>query len=105
MITFTRVTQTFDETTGLSTSVTSTITGSAIKVKGKADTYTRIGLVESSAPTLLFTPTDYDLHAHSDEFVKAGDTVSWAGATFTAKDVDPIAPDGFVILARIVVAK
>jgi len=105
MVTFTRKTITVDESTGQTTENVSTITGSAIQVRGKADTYARLGLAQSAAPTLLFTPTDYDLHAHSDEFVMPGDTVEWAGSTYTAKDVDPVAIDGFVIIARIAVVK
>ncbi len=105
MTTFTRTAVTYDETLDSSTASTTSITGSAIQVRGRPETYRALSLIESQAPTLLFTPTDYDLHAGSSEFVKPGDTVSWAGQTFTVKDVNPVAPDGVVIVARIVIAK
>jgi hypothetical protein len=104
-VTFTRRTVTMDESTGQTTETTSTITGGAIQVRGRPDTYRALSLIESSAPTLLFTPTTYNLHAGSDEFVMPGDEVTWAGETYTARDVSPVAPDGFVIAARIVVTR
>ena len=105
MTTFTRTTLTYDETLDASTSTTTTVTGSAIQVRGKPETYRALSLIESQNPTLLFTPTDYDLHAGSAEFVKPGDTVTWASQVYTVKDVAPVAPDGVVIIARIVVGK
>lgn len=105
MTTFTRRTITVSETDGSSTVAETTIAGSAIQVRGKPDTYRALSLIESQAPTLLFTPTDYDLAAGSDDFVKPGDTVVWAGQTYTALGISPVAPDGFVILARIVVQR
>jgi hypothetical protein len=104
MTTFTRKASTFsasDET--FSSPVTSTITGNAIQVRGKADRYRELGLSLSTEPTLFFTPTTYPLAANGSEFVLPGDTVSWASKTYTVKDVDPIAPDGYVIAARIIV--
>jgi hypothetical protein len=106
MVTFTRVSPgTFDSTTGLfSGPATSTVTGSAIQVRGNAARYRELGLVLSTMPTLLTTPSAYPLRANTDEFVLPGDTVSWNNITYTVKDVDAVAPDGFVIVARIIVA-
>lgn len=106
MVTFSRDTPgTFDGTTGLfSSPSTSTITGSAIQVRGNGARYRELGLVLSTMPTLLFTPSAYPLRANTDEFVLPGDTVSWNNIDYTVKDVDPVAPDGFVIVARIIVA-
>ncbi len=103
MITFTRRTQTYDENTGR-TSVTETaISGSAIQVKGNPARYAALGLVLGTMPTLLFTPAVYGLAANGPAFVQPGDRVTWVGKDYTVKDVDPVAPDGVVILARIVV--
>jgi hypothetical protein len=93
VVTFTRLTKTFsasDET--FSSPTSSTITGSAIQVRGKPDRYRDLNLSLAT-----------DLAANGSEFVLPGDTVSWASKTYTVKDVDPIAPDGFVIAARIIV--
>jgi hypothetical protein len=104
-VTFTRTDPgTYDPETGIHTSPTSsTITGSAIQVRGDAQRYAAQELNLSTMPTLLFTPYDYDLSAFSSAFVRPGDTVVWRTVTYTVKDVEPIAPDGVVILARIIV--
>jgi len=104
MIAFTRRTSTSDASSGAVTLVTSTVTGSAMQVRGNPQRYRDLGLTLSTMPTLLFTPTSYNLRAFTDEFVMPGDTVDWCGVTYTVKDVDPVAPDGVVILARIVVS-
>lgn len=104
MATFTRRTRTFDASDRPTETIT-TIDGEAIFVRGKPLTYQRLGLVESAAPTILFSPTLYTLHAWTPEFVLPGDTIVVDGVTLTAKDVAPVAPDGVVILARIVVTK
>lgn len=85
--------------------VVTTITGSAYQARGNPARYMALGLVLSTMPTLLFTPTAYGLRANSPEFVLPGDTVLWATQVFTVRDVDPVAPDGVVIMARIVVGK
>lgn len=103
MITFTRTRRVYDETTDQSVAVTSTITGNAIQVRGDPRRYKALGLVLSTMPTLFFTPTDYALLANGTEFVQPGDTVQWASKEYTVRDVDPIAPDGNVIAARIVI--
>ncbi len=105
-VTLTRVTQTYDAATDATTSATTTITGSAVRVRPRSifewEQYKALSLIESDAPTLLFTPDTY-----GDE-PKVGDTVVWpetGGETYTVKAVNPIAPDGVLIAARIVVAK
>ena len=105
--TFTRTNPgTYDGTTDTFTgAAASTITGSAIQVKGNPSRYAALGLVLSTMPTLFFTPTTYPLLANGTEFVQPGDTVVWSGQTFTVRDVDPIAPDAYVIAARVIVSK
>jgi len=104
--TFTRTSPgTYDPTTDTWTSpVTSTIDGSAIQVRGNPQRYAALGLILATMPTLLFTPVAYGLRAFTTEFVLPGDTVVWNGVTYTAKDIDPVAPDGLVIVARIIVS-
>lgn len=106
MVTFTREDPgTYNASAGTwSGASTTTITGSAVQVKGNAQRYADLGLVLATMPTLFFTPTDYALAAGGTSFVLPGDTVSWCGTTYTVRDVDPIAPDGYVIAARIVVS-
>jgi hypothetical protein len=82
-----------------------TISGNAIKVRGKPDTYRALNLTDTFAPTLFFTPTDYELHDGTAEFVRPGDEVTWAEQNFKVLLVDAIAPDGVVIAARIVIAR
>lgn len=105
MITFTRTSPgTYARTTGTFTgAATTTITGSAIQVKGDPKRYAALELVLTEALTLFFTPTGYPLLANTDAFVQSGDSVVWNDQTLIVRDVDPIAPDGYVIAARIVV--
>jgi hypothetical protein len=104
-VVFTRTVNVEDTATGLVTPSVSTIAGSAIRVKGNPDKYQALGLVQSQAPSLFFTPNNYG------DCPGPGDTVLWRDpvtqqlATYAVKDVDPIAPDGFVIAARVVIAK
>lgn len=98
MTTFTRVIQTVDPNTGLlGIPTTTTITGSAVRVRGRPETYQKLGLIDSQAPTLFFTPTNYG------DTPLPGDTVVFGGVTFTTQDVEVIAPDGVTIAARCVV--
>ena len=108
MTTFTRQTITPDPTTGIVTPAETTITGSAIQVRGDPQRYRALDLNLSTMPTLFFTPTDYELEANGPDFVMPGDTVPWPSSTspvYTVRDVSPIAPDGVVIAARIVIAR
>ena len=99
MITFSRVTQAHVAATDAVTPTVTTVTGEAIQVRPSLQRYQALGLVLATMPTLFFTPTTYG------EVPKPGDTVEWADETYTVRDVDPIAPDGVVIAARIVVAR
>ncbi|MBK8006752.1 MAG: hypothetical protein IPK12_23470 [Gemmatimonadetes bacterium] len=105
MLTFTRTTQVHDPEIGSVTPTTSTITGEGIVVKGDVQRYKSLGLVESVAPCVLFTPASYPLKAFTDEFVQPGDTVDLLGTTYTVRDVQPTCPDGYVIVARIIVSR
>lgn len=104
MITFTRRARTLDPSTGRTTVTETTVTGTAIMVAGDPHQYAALGLIEEQAPTLLFSPTSYNLRAGTDEFVKPGDVVDWLDTLYTVRAVRCVAPDGFVIVARIVVS-
>lgn len=96
---------TFDATTRTWTSPTSTtITGSAFQKRSNPQRYAALGLNLSTMPTLFFTPDDYELMAYTTEFVLPGDSVDWNDLTFKVEAVDPIAPDGFVIAANLIVS-
>jgi hypothetical protein len=103
MITFTRRSPVYDASSDTSVIVETTITGNAMQVRGDPRRYKALGLTLLTMPTLLFTPTDYEIEANGSDFVQPGDTVVWTSRTFTVKDVDPIAPDGVVIASRIVI--
>ena len=80
------------------TPVTSSVTGSAIKVSGRPKQYQALNLVESQAPTLLFAPTTYG------SLPALGASVTFGSTTYTVRDVDAVAIDGTAIIAYVVVA-
>lgn len=91
---------TYDEATGLFTSAgTSSVAGYAVRVRGNPKTYDRLSLKQSEAPTLLFTPNTYGALPQMDH------VVTWNSIVYTVRDVEPVAPDGSAILAKIVVAR
>ena len=106
MITFTRTTQTADPATGIPTPTVTTITGNAVRVAPRSkldiERYAELGLQLHQIAVLLFTPTTYG------DTPQTGDTVVWPatnGATYTVRDVNPIAPDGVTIAARVAVTR
>lgn len=73
-------------------------------VAGDPQQYAAEGLVLSTMPCVLFTPTDYLLKAYTPEFVLPGDRVTINGVVFTVKKLLRVtAPDGYVIVSRIAV--
>lgn len=78
---------------------TQTVTGSAVRVKGNPLVYAALSLSLSEAPTLFVTPDVYGL------IPLPGDAVTWGGVAFVVRDVNPIAPDGVAIAARVVVSR
>jgi len=75
------------------------IAGYAVRVKGNPLKYQALSLVQSEAPALLFAPSVLG------GLPLPGDTVTWAGADYTARDVEPEAPDGVAIGATVIVAR
>lgn len=105
MITFTRTALGVEAADGtFSDDTVTTITGDGILVKGTPQEYEAAGLVLKSAPTVLFTPSQYPLRAFTPEFVLPGDTTVINDVTFTVKAIlSVVAPDGYVIVSRIAV--
>lgn len=104
-VAFTRTSRSYAPSTDTSLAGTSAIGGHAIEVRGDPDLYAALGLTLKHALTLLFAPTNYGLGSHTDAYVQPGDTVIWNGTTFAVKYVvAPTAPDGKVIVGRIVCA-
>lgn len=78
------------------------IEGRALVVKGAPQEYAVAGLTQILGPTVLFTPTTYPLAAYTTAFVLPGDTTEINGTVLTVmKVLSLVAPDGYVILARI----
>jgi hypothetical protein len=96
-VTFAETVRTHDGATETFTASVVTVAGYAVRIPARPDTYERLGLIQSTAPTLLFTPATYG------EVPALGATVSWSGKTLTVADVNPLEPDGTVILAEVVV--
>lgn len=98
-ITFTKSTRTYDGTTGQSTVSTASVSGVAVQVRGDPKEYEALGLRVHEAPTLLFVPTTY-----GDE-PEIGSRVTWNGSEHVVKSVSVTAPDGVVIMARVIVQR
>ena len=97
MTTFTRRTVTYDVATDAQTVVTTTLPGSAIRVRSTRSELAQFaagGLTHEETATLFWTPTTYG------DRPRPGDTVSWEDLTWTVVFVDPIAPDGVTVAVR-----
>jgi len=105
-MTFSRVSPGTEAADGTFTgAATTTITGDGILVQGDPQEYARLGLTLATAPCVLFAPSGYPLQAFTDEFVRPGDVTTINGATYTVRAIlKTVAPDGYVVLAKIAVA-
>lgn len=72
--------------------------GYAVRGRGDRDTYLRLGLSYARNPTLVFAPDP----EHAGTLPVGGDTVVWAGRTYTVAEVAPVEPDGDALLCRVV---
>lgn len=98
-VTFTKVTTTQAEATGLVETVASTVVGTASRDDGDPERYALLSLVESKAATLIFVPDT------AGEEPDLGSTVVFGGVTWTVKAVDPIAPRGVTVAASVIVSR
>lgn len=91
----------YNESTDVTTGATpATMTGQALGVKGNQRRYAELNLVTKKRATLLFAPTTL-----GDE-PPLGSAIVWGSETYTVRSVDdPVALNGSLILARIVIAK
>lgn len=98
-VTFKRAdgTPVYDSTTGRWTkSPDTTASGSAMQVRGDPDRFAALSLVLVDPVTLLVAASGLAITP------QPGDSMVWAGATYTVKDVDPTGPDGTAIFYRII---
>lgn len=96
-VVFTRTRNIEDTATGLITPVTTTISGSAVRIRGTPSVYDKLKLIESTSPTLLFAASTFG------DLPRIGDTTVW-GVGMRVRDVEPVRPDGTTLIARIVVS-
>jgi hypothetical protein len=75
------------------------VTGQAMRVKGDPKVYAALSLVEADAPTLLFAPDVFGTEPQLGMFV------TWGAHVYAVRSVNPIAPDGPTIMARVVIAR
>lgn len=73
------------------------VTGRAMRVAGDPTRYEALGLVQSEAPTLVFVPDVVG------QLPPPGATLRFGESLFTVRDVDPVAPDGVALWARLIV--
>ena len=96
-VTFTFISSTHAPATGtFSAPVTTSLRGYAARVQGDPKRYAALGLTVTTGLTLLFVPTGYG------GTPEPGYSVTWSGRTFTVKECDPVAPDGSVIVTRVI---
>lgn len=99
-ITFTLGTGTYNATNDTwSSAGTSTVIGFATRVPGDPVRYQALGLVESEAPTLQFTPDT------AGERPALNSSCSFGGATFVVRDVQPWSPAGSDVSSRVIVSR
>lgn len=98
-VTFTKTLQQHDAATDAVTSTTLSVVGHAVQTRSDPKRYEALGLLITEARTLLFAPTIYGA------LPAPGYTVTWAGSEWTVRDVDPVAPDGTALVARVTVSR
>lgn len=87
-VTFSYTSDTYNGLTDVTTSVSATVLGYAVRVGGNPIRYRDLGLSLTEAPSLLVAPTTYG------QAPPLGATVSWGSLTYTVRDVAPVDPDG-----------
>jgi hypothetical protein len=99
-VTFTRTNSTYNPATDTFDAARRvTVIGHAIRVKGDPERHRALSLTISEAPTLLFAPTTYG------QTPDVGMSVDFGGVRYVVRDVEPVAPDGTAILARVTVSR
>lgn len=100
-VTFTHITPgTYSASTDTWTdAVDASVSGHAIRTRGNPIRYQALNLVQSESPTLLFAPTTYGQQP------ALGSTVTWDSVSYSARDVEPLEPNGTAILSRVIVSR
>lgn len=98
LITFIDTVQVRDDATGHVTPITTLIAGTGVQEPGDPERYKELELVSSTSPTIFFTPDVYGV------IPKPGNTTIWAARRYTVRDVSPVAPNGYAIAARVIIA-
>lgn len=101
-VTFTKIVPgAYDPATDTTTPPTTlTVTGHAMQIEGDPDLYTRLQLIESDNPTLLFSPDVPGV------IPVLGMTVPWGNdPALTVKNITPLAMDGTPTAAKIVCSR
>lgn len=100
-VTFTRSTPgTSDPSSGTTSGPSeSTIVGTAVGVPGDLDQYDKLGLIHTSARTLVFVPDT------AGELPQAGDSIVWVGEPWSVQSADPTQPGGVTLAARVVISR
>jgi hypothetical protein len=103
MTTFVRSTVTYDATTGNQTAVSTAVAGVAIRVanpyRNELARFEKGSATFQETAVLFWTPDAYG------DRPRPGDVVTWEEVEWTAVFVDPIAPDGVTIAARVGVGR
>lgn len=87
-------------TGAVASTTTTTVSGAAIRVRGDRLKYKDLGLVESDAVTLLFSP------ATRGALPALGASVTWGSVAYVVKEVEvAIAIDGTALLARVIAVR
>lgn len=100
-VTFTRTTRTPDPSTGiLGAPTTDSVSGYALGLEeGDPQTYARLGLTLSAAPSLMVVCDTF-----GDVPMDNG-RVEWGGVPHTVRDVLPFAPAGQAIFSTVVIER
>jgi len=104
MTDFIRQARTYTDSTGALATTEETLTGDAIrisKVRESEKAQFAEGAVIGETAVLLWIGADYD----ADLRPKPGDMVTWEDVAWTVAWVNPIAPDGVTLAARVGVAR
>lgn len=102
MTTFVRSTVSYDPTTGHQTAVSTSVAGAAIRVRssrGELAQFAAGSAAFQETATLFWTPDAYG------DRPRPGDVVTWEETEWAVVFVDPIAPDGVTIAARVGVGR
>lgn len=98
-VSFTRTVQVIDPTTEQpSAPSVTTVTGAALQVHGDPQQYERMKLTEKKPLTLLFAPDTYGT------LPSLGSELAYQGDGYVVRSVDPVAPDGVAIIAKVVLS-